>query len=583
MIAMFQKNDNVVFYCYGTETEIVPEYKMGTIKSIERIAYTPCYTYTVRDKSNKEWYVTESKMNTILSFILFLEAQIAEVSFRKEVVIETANEYEAFNINEQDGLGNTVLHMLSTLSDPLLVAAAIELGAENLRNNSGFTPYDIAKLYGFEETVKMLEPMCKIEKNKSVSSSDLNTLYSGLSSGNGYVREKSLELLNGTPEALPEILLRCNDWVKVIRNRALVIAIELIPCCDGQTLTRAISSLAKLDCSERRSSAAYEMLLKRFCDKANGILDVGLLSQFPKNVRKFAYKLFLGRNVLTLEDAVALYPIETDCFLKRDLLEYIYRIDAQIPDLCDDAILDKNPWIREAGLWCKYRKLNNSWSGVEKLLLDKCNRIQDGAIYILKHHSDIDLRDFFIQAALLEPSIPAIKGIEKCGDHNAAKVLLDYLPTLTGKRLAQALIAISVLLRNECEATYWEFLGHPSAGVRRSAMKALAKYCRPEPRQIYNKCVALENGPEVRQLIHMLVGANSWKRLTYVLKLYLSPQYAEYKKMLHAAILTTDMYGSMTEEEHAYTWHVLEDNLVQMDEYQLHRIMFALKHITIVD
>ena len=107
---------------------------------------------------------------------------------------------------------------------------------------------------------------------------------------------------------------------------------------------------------------------------------------------------------------------------------------------------------------CKYRKLNNSWSGVEKLLLDKCNRIQDGAIYILKHHSDINLRDFFVQAALLEPSIPAIKGIEKCGDHAAAQVLLDCLSSLTGKRLSQALIAISVLVRNECETTYWEYL-----------------------------------------------------------------------------------------------------------------------------
>ena len=429
----------------------------------------------------------------------------------------------------------------------------------------------------------MLEPICKVPKNKRTSETDRDTLCIGLTSGNGFIREKSLELLNGTPEALPEILLRCNDWVEIIRNRALVIATDLIPCCDGHTLARAIPSLAKLDCSERRNGAAYELLLKRFCDKAKGILDVGLLNQFPKNVRKFAYRLFLGMNVLTLENAIAVYPLETDCFLKRDLLEYIYRVDAHTPDLCDEAILDKNPWIREAGLWCKYKMLNTSWTGVEKLLLDKCNRIQDGAIYILKHHSEINLRDFFVQAALLEPSIPAIKGIEKCGDHNAAKVLLDYLPVLTGKRLSQALIAISVLLRNECEATYWEFLCHPSASVRRSAMKALAKYCRPEPCEIYKKCVALENGPEVKQLIHMLLGANSWKRLAYVVKLYLDPKYAEYKKLLHNSILSTDMYGSMTREEHDYVLHVFEKNLVGMEEYQLHKILFVLNHITITE
>lgn len=580
---MFQRNDNVAFYRFGTETEIVPEYRMGTIKSITRIAGTAFYTYTVVDKCSKEWHINESRMNRILSFVLFLEAPMAEASFRKEVVLETAREYTAFDINEQDTLGNTALHLLSTLSDPILVETALELGATLVRNKRGFTPFDIALLYGFEETLTILNPLAKKQRKGKSENYDFQELCCGLISSNGYVRERSLASLSEIPQALPDILLRCNDWVDVIRSRALVIAVELIPQCDCQTLTRAITSLARLDGAERCGKEAYFILESKFCKKATGMLDIDTMKQLPHNARKYAFDCLLWKGVFTVAQAITLYQIERDCFFQRKILEYIYQSEPQTPDLCDEAIQCKNPWIREAGLWCKYRRQNDSWPGIEKLLLDKCNRIQDGAIYIIKHHSDLCLRDFFVEAILRDATIPAIKGIEKCGDQDAAKMLLDYLPTLSGKRLSQALITISVLLRNECESIYWEFLGHPSASVRRSAMKALAKYCRLEPREIYYKCIAFENGSEVRQLIHMLLGANSWKRLAYVLKLYLDPKYAEYKKMLHSSILSTDMYGSMTREEHAYALQVLKKNLAGLEEYQLHRIMFGLKYITITE
>ena len=44
-----------------------------------------------------------------------------------------------------------------------------------------------------------------------------------------------------------------------------------------------------------------------------------------------------------------------------------------------------------------------------------------------------------------------------------------------------------------------------------------------------------------------------------------------------------DMYGSMTKEEQDYAVQVLENDLVEMKADQKTRLLFALKHITIVE
>ena len=483
---MAQKGTDVVFYELWNDVllaeEIVPLYRLGKIVETHTLTFfnkpaDPGF-YTIIGRDQKTYkFVLGSHVNRILSFALFLGVADVNESLKKALIKETVQDIEGFYIDEQDSLGNTVLHLPTTLVDPILVETALELGARILKNENGLTPYDVALIYGFEEAAKILRPLAKTPTYDRSNSKEYEGLCLGLGFTDEAVRRKSLESLGGTPKALPDILLLCNDGDKAIRGRALAIAIELIPICDSKTLTRTIQSLAELKHASRCSKRVHSFLVEQICNKDDKCLDITIFLQLPEEARKFAYKLSPEKMILSFEQATFLYQTEADYTLKRILLEYIYSLDPQTPNLCDEALQSKNAKLRECGLQCKYKQLNSVWPGVEELLLDKSNRIQDGAIYIVKHHSEINLRDYFVEAFLHEPSIPAIKGIEKCGTPEDASILIEYLPKLPGKRQAQALTAIAVLLGSEGKAVYREYLEHSSEKLKKIARKALSKYC----------------------------------------------------------------------------------------------------------
>lgn len=576
--------EDVVFYHesgFRMHDQIASKYDLGTITAIERTVYT---TYcTIKDRADNQYSVRKDQIHSILSFALFLEASTVEETIREAVLLETAKDLKGFNINEQDALGNTVLHMPTTLADPILIQVALKMGAKSLRNKNGFSPYEIAVLYDYLDAVDILKPTEESSIQENIDPGSYRQLCEGLASANGYVREKSLMLLGKKPQALPDILLCCNDWVKENRARALVNAIRLIPQCDSSIFTKALESLKKLQYAERCSREAYTILERKFCAYATSSLDVSILSKLPKAVRNYAYELFIWKKVLSHSQAIAAYQLEGDLWLKRNLLDYVYMLDPQTPDLYEDAINNKHSLLRQCGVWCKYHKLNDTWDGVENLLLDKCNGIQDAAIYILQNHTSMDLREFFTKQIAIDPTVSAIKGIEKCGDKESARSLVEIIPQLSGKRLKQAIYTVSVLLKGECEHIYWEYMENPSAAVRKTAIKALGVCGWPAPKDVYNKCIALGNTPEVKHLINILLRTNSWKRLAYTLRLYLDPNFESYKKRIYCSFFVMDMYGSMTKEEQDYAVQVLENDLVEMKADQKTRLLFALKHITIVE
>ncbi len=121
---------------------------------------------------------------------------------------------------------------------------------------------------------------------------------------NGYFRKRCMEALAKEKGALPFLLLRANDWVRPIRERAFPLIYEYLKQCDTEEILSSLPVLEKLQRSGRRSDLQMKELKDRIFVRLKQTLRSADWSKiWPEDfsVRKSLYRISMDMGLLTLE------------------------------------------------------------------------------------------------------------------------------------------------------------------------------------------------------------------------------------------------------------------------------------------
>ena len=139
--------------------------------------------------------------------------------------------------------------------------------------------------------------------------------------------------------------------------------------------------------------------------------------------------------------------------------------------------------IRAIALQGYYDKIQDYWPGVEDLVLDRCSKVQDIAIYLMKKHKGVSVGTLLTPLIQPNSSIAVARGIfswrHSC-DENCARKLLENLKYYKGKKLAASIKACAAVLKDEGVEEYLKYLDNESNKVIMEAMRALSKTYIPE-------------------------------------------------------------------------------------------------------
>ena len=364
---------------------------------------------------------------------------------------------------------------------------------------------------------------------------------------NGYFREKCMTELSRDQEAFPYILLRMNDWVRPIREKAAHIAYTSIEHIPIETLLISLPYLDKLLKGRRGDQESVNNLYKKVKEHIErDICQINWddVKDYELNMRKAIYKLILDEPLLELEYVNRLLEREKSIALKGYIMGRILRLYACSENQINLYLENKTSQIRYKALVYKYEKLKGTWEGVENLLLDLNRGIREYTCYVMRKHSKLDLIDFYTAHLGDEKPYSAIMGIGEQGSKGDIEKISPFLGSDEPKRVRIALKAMTKLLKEEGKPLYEHYLFNEQPSISKVAYIALKDYEIKLGEERLYQALEIESHKHVkRYLVLLLLREKSWSRLPYLILLY---DYEE--ERLRAQIRQSIHYRNMYEE-----------------------------------
>lgn len=264
---------------------------------------------------------------------------------------------------------------------------------------------------------------------------------------NGHVREDALDYLKNlsTPEILPYILLRLNDWVPQVRTKAKEVLIKIRPSMVIADLIKYYSLIEWLDKTGR----------VKLSDVQSKIFEP---LQDPNN-REPLFK--------AMQNASFMERI----FCWRALAREIANDDT----LIDKAIVDPAPEVRE---WAVRHlpKTIHFKNRLSTLLSDNAIRVRYAALKAIPREDFEGYREFY-EAAIFNDSKPireyAQFMLRSYGDNNSANKYRRKLSELKNKVNAGVVAGLAETGKQEDATLIQPYVNHETPKIRAAALSAL--------------------------------------------------------------------------------------------------------------
>lgn len=397
----------------------------------------------------------------------------------------------------------------------------------------------------------------------------------------GYYREYCMEQLASYQNVLIYFLLRTNDWVKEVREKAYSLAVNRIQWCSVMELVSAVQAMEKLRYSGRISREYFESLDQLFYDRLEtGLKEVPLyqIHKYEFDTRKYLYRLLVSKRTLNLEQINILLEWEKHSFCKQilitNILQYYECSDEQITQY----LTNKNYVVRRRAMEYKYNREKNAWLGVEQMLLDSNKGVRELAVFIVNRHTQINILEYYIKHLEDENPLQAIVGIGEHGGKKEAERLLPYLHSNEKKQIRATLEALGKLIGIDGYDLFWEYLMNAENGISKSAYSAIKSAgISYEAKMLYDLCTQTNYEHVRRYTLQMLLRKNSWIRLPYLLKLYKEPAFETLQREISFGIATRSMYGCISEEQADEIKQILQQG--SFSEGFVKNLLFDLKFV----
>lgn len=399
----------------------------------------------------------------------------------------------------------------------------------------------------------------------------------------GYFRQRCLERLAGQADALPYLVLRLNDWVQPIREKAACLMKQQMEYCSIPELFRAILCMERVKYSRRRSAAAVreleELIRLNLLKKAKDI-DLDEVRTCETAVKNAVYRMVSTEPVLLKDQMDRLLRQEKDGYGKKLLIRGILNNYAPGIQELEPYLGDKSVSVKLCAMEYRYQKTKDAWPGLEQMLLDRSGKIRSYAAMILCRHTGMQIHDFYVEQLEKKPTASVILGIGEWGTESDADLITAFLEGEKEPLAAAAMTAVGKLCGDRMEDLYWSYLFDRRPSVAARAYRNIKTWrIRYGAGILYEACLACPD-PVIRTyLIKLLLMEDSWKRLPFLLRLYQTED-LELREMIHKRVDKRNPYAVLGRTEETLIRQALEETADQLPRDLIQGIELDLRHLT---
>ena len=343
---------------------------------------------------------------------------------------------------------------------------------------------------------------------------------------NGFVREKAIVWLSyvGTGEDLPYLLIRANDWVEPVRRAAADAIRERLHLSCAPALVEALPLIFRLESTGRAAHDDLVRAVKAVLSDpaAEPAVREGLRSPH-REVRHLCRKLLLaqtpGRIMEHLQDALRDPDPLVRLWAARTAVE-----QPETGSLLFRMAQDRSGSVRGLALRTLAERVPaEAGELLERAVFDVSSSIRQETRRFLERERKIDFAARYSQA-LQEPGTTALLaaalgGLTETGGPPDASRVLPFLAHPSARVRRAAVRSIGSLTQTEHLAALEEMLRDSAPSVSAEARRALAG--RPgliDPERLWH-LFQQEERPHVRSnALRLLAALGKWDRLPYLLR-----------------------------------------------------------------
>lgn len=409
------------------------------------------------------------------------------------------------------------------------------------------------------------------------------TLIVGSFHPNGYFREICARELYNYPNTLGYMLLRANDWVEQIRKTMFSLALKRIEYCSVLELFLSVQHMEKLNHSGRVGYESVTVLSQAFYNRIEETLpDIPLdkIRYYEFATRKIIYRLLVKKKILDIDCINYLLEHEKHSFCKQILITGTLQYYDCPQEQIEKYLKNKSSIVRRKAIEYKFSVTKNYWAGLEMMLLDKSRGVRELAAYIIRHYSNINILNFYIEHLQDENPETAIIGIGENGGKEEGTLLLPFLKSSINKVVCAALRGLAKTIGIDGYDVYPEYLINKEPAVSKAAYSAIQYgtiYYGAE--KLYQYCIQYEYPHVKKYALLLLLRENSWNRLPFLLDLYTREEFETYQHLLLKGIATRDMYGKISKQQEGKINKILKEKENLLPEPLVKGIQFDMKFL----
>ncbi len=401
---------------------------------------------------------------------------------------------------------------------------------------------------------------------------------------NGYFRERCMCVLSEQEGALPYLLLRANDWVYPVREKAFELIWDYLGHCDLAEILKSVPALEKLHRSGRRSDENLERLERFVSEQFQELITksdwMEHLHRMDFSERKYLYRLAIRRKLMTLEQMEKALYQEKNSYGGMILIRGILANPECTVERAEVYLHHKSPQIRRRALEYKYEHVKNCWPGLEKLLLDAGRGVREYAVYILEKYSDLDIRGYYLEHLCDEPPENVILGLSEYSHRGNVQQLLRFLEHPTQKVLQCTLLALGRQEDFVDEELLWQYLLDGRINISKAAYLSIQKRdFYPGAQRIYDAYRKEEKEHIRRYLLNLLLRERAWERLPYCLLLYRKDLPEKEARQILRGMWGRPLHTQIPETQKEVIRKVLEERQAELPEPVVTDILFELRFV----
>lgn len=400
---------------------------------------------------------------------------------------------------------------------------------------------------------------------------------------NGYFRERCMEELVKEKGVLPYLMLRANDWVRPVREKAFSLLNRYILSCSMEEILGSLPVLEKLEHSGRRSDEQLQELKEQIFAGLEQILKgQGWRDIWPQDfsVRKSLYHMTIGQGTLSMEQMDEWLRKEKNSFGKVVIIKGILSHPDCTLERAKDYLTYPNAQIRKFALAYRYEHLKDSWPGLDSMLLDSGRSVRDYASYILEKHTNLDIRNYYLSHLEDEQPDYAILGLSEYSHRGNVEALLPGLEHPVRKVRKYTLLALGRQEDFEDEELLWKYLLDEQVVISKAAYISIQKRgFYPGAEKLYHAYCSSKKEHQKRYLLHLLLRENSWNRLPWLIRLYDEDLSEQEKQRVKGGICCRFMYARVSEMQKEEICKALKENAGKLPKGMEEEIRYDMKFL----